>query len=134
MSTKARLQRLIADEVGQCCATDVDERLDALHELDADARLDDGDATTDIDALAALGSETRYRLARLLSAADGDLCVCELDPLVDVSESAVSHALSTLTDAGLVTRRKEGKWRYYDTTERAEALLSALDATREVAR
>ncbi|PSP51038.1 transcriptional regulator [Halobacteriales archaeon QH_3_68_24] len=85
------------------------------------------------DRLAALGTlsdDTRYRLARVLSAADGELCVCELSPLVAVSDSAVSHALSDLTEAGLVTRRKDGQWRYYDTTDRADALLEALDGTR----
>jgi len=132
MATTARLERLIADEVGECCAADVNDRLAALHELEASARVDEADEGSDLDALSALGSGTRYRLARLLAAADGELCVCELEPLVDVSESAVSHALSTLTDAGLLARRKEGKWRYYDTTDRAEALLSALDSTRKV--
>ncbi|QZX98701.1 ArsR/SmtB family transcription factor [Halobaculum rubrum] len=132
MATTERLERLIADEVGECCAADVNDRLAGLRELAASARVDEADEGSDLDALSALGSGTRYRLARLLAAADGELCVCELEPLVDVSESAVSHALSTLTDAGLLARRKEGKWRYYDTTERAEALLAALDSTRAV--
>jgi DNA-binding transcriptional ArsR family regulator len=130
MATTERLERLIADEVGECCAADVDDRLADLDALAADARTDETDEAADLDALSALGSGTRYRLARLLSDADGELCVCELEPLVDVSESAVSHALSTLTDAGLLARRKDGKWRYYDTTERADPLLDALDATR----
>jgi DNA-binding transcriptional ArsR family regulator len=51
-----------------------------------------------------------------------------------VSESAVSHALADLVDAGLVDRRKAGKWRYYRTTDRAARLLDALDATREAGR
>jgi DNA-binding transcriptional ArsR family regulator len=51
--------------------------------------------------------------------------------VVDVSDSAVSHALADLLDADLVTRRKHGTWRYYEATERARALLAALDATRE---
>lgn len=131
MATTERLERLIADEVGECCGSDVDERLADLHELEERAAVDEADEGSDLDALSALGSGTRYRLARLLAAADGELCVCELEPLVDVSESAVSHALSTLTDAGLLARRKEGRWRYYDATDRAEALLDALDSTRE---
>lgn len=132
MATTERLERLIADEVGECCGTDVDDRLTDLHALADGAAVDDAEEAADVDALSALGSDTRYRLARLLATAEDDLCVCELEPLVDVSESAVSHALSTLTDAGLLTRRKEGKWRYYGATARAEALLDALDATREV--
>lgn len=130
MESTNRLERLITDEVGECCAADVDDRLSDLRGLAE--RVELADAAEDVDALSALGSDTRYRLTRLLAAAEGDLCVCELEPLVDVSESAVSHALSTLTDAGLLTRRKEGRWRYYDTTARAEALIDALDATREV--
>jgi DNA-binding transcriptional ArsR family regulator len=66
----------------------------------------------------------------LLKAADRELCVCEINPIVDVSDSAISHALSDLYDAGLVTRRKDGTWRYYETTDRAEAILTALDETR----
>ena len=61
---------------------------------------------------------------------DDELCVCELSPLLDVSDSAISHALSKLTDAGLVTRRKEGKWRMYRATPRANAVLVALDGSR----
>jgi DNA-binding transcriptional ArsR family regulator len=124
---RTRLRRLIADEIGECCAGDVDDRLDDLDAL-ADA-VPDGPAP-DLRALQTLGDGTRHELARLLAAADGELCVCELAPLVDVSESAVSHALSDLAEAGLVTRRKEGTWRYYDSTDRARALLDALDGTR----
>lgn len=124
-----RLERLIADEIGECCAADLDERLAELDSLREEAPLDT--AVADARVLSALGNDTRYAIVRLLGAADGALCVCEFDPLLDVSESAVSHALSNLTDAGLLTRRKEGKWRYYDTTDRADALVAALDSTRE---
>ncbi|WP_394296231.1 ArsR/SmtB family transcription factor [Halorubrum lacusprofundi] len=87
----------------------------------------------DVELLSALGNETRYKIVRMLHAADGDeLCVCELSPLLDVSDSAISHALSKLTDAGLVTRRKEGKWRMYRATPRANAVLVALDGSRSL--
>ena len=124
-----RLRRLIEDEVGGCCDADVDARLDELTELtEAVPKRTDADRA----ALDTLGDETRYRVVRLLDAAEGELCVCEFSPLLGVSDSAISHALSDLTDAGLVERRKDGKWRYYRPTERAERLVGALDATREV--
>lgn len=122
-----RLRRLIADELGDCRDSDVEQRVDALEELSAEIP---ENYSADIDAFKTLGNDTRYRLVRFLDAADGELCVCELTPLLDVSESAISHALSDLADAGLVTRRKEGTWRYYDSTDRAERLVSALDASR----
>jgi DNA-binding transcriptional ArsR family regulator len=129
--TRDRLGRLLTDELGECCEGDVDDRLTELESL-REAAFADGLAR-DRTALSTLGDGTRYRLARLLDAAEGSLCVCELEPLVDVSASAVSHALSDLVDAGLATREKQGKWRYYEATPRASALLATLDETREVA-
>ncbi|MFB6106752.1 MAG: ArsR/SmtB family transcription factor [Halobacteriaceae archaeon] len=121
----SRLRRRLREDLGACCDADVDRRIEDLRSL-ADAV--DDDAVRPV--FAALGNETRYRLARALSVADGELCVCELEPLVDVSESAVSHALADLVDAGLLVRRKEGNWRYYSTTPLAESLFATAD--REV--
>ncbi|MDZ5810036.1 metalloregulator ArsR/SmtB family transcription factor [Halorubrum sp. AD140] len=84
----------------------------------------------DVETLAALGNETRYEALRLVAATEGGTCGCEIEPALDVSQGAVSQALSRLHDAGLVTRRKEGRWRYYDATERALRLLDVLDETR----
>ncbi|APX97992.1 ArsR/SmtB family transcription factor [Natronorubrum daqingense] len=127
MSQTDRLRRLLEDELDDCCDADVTDRLAELESLvDAVPTA----STSDLAALSTLGDETRHRLVRLLVAAESDLCVCEITPLVDVGDSAVSHALSDLTDAGLVSRRKEGTWRYYRATDRAERLLEALDATR----
>lgn len=123
-----RLERLLEDEIGECCAGDIEDRLAELDDLEASAPL--SNAAADVEVFAALGSETRYRLARLLVAAGDELCVCELQPLVSVGSSAVSHALSDLADAGLVERRQDGKWRYYRATDRAERLLGAVDDTR----
>ena len=123
----ARLRRLLEDRLEECRDADVSERIEDLHGLERGLPADEA---SDRAALGTLSDDTRYRLARVLSAADGELCVCELSPLVAVSDSAVSHALSDLTEAGLVTRRKDGQWRYYDTTDRADALLGALDGTR----
>lgn len=127
MSETGRLRNLLAEQLGECCDADVQNRLDGLTELDEAV---DGPRSADLAALKTLGDETRHRVVRLLVAADRDLCVCELDPLLDVSESAVSHALSDLADAGLVTRRKEGTWHYYRPTDRATELVAALDGTR----
>jgi len=122
-----RLERLVGQEGGECRDPDVEGRIETLESYAADVP---ADADRDVAALKALGNDTRYTVVRLLRAAGRELCVCEITPVVDVSDSAISHALSTLHDAGLVTRRKDGTWRYYETTERAEALLDALDGGR----
>lgn len=121
--TESRLGRLIADDVGDCCEADVDQRLGELDALVDEAFADDAASTV----FTVLGNETRYCLARLLAVADEELCVCELEPLVGVSESAVSHALSDLDEAGLVERRKSGNWRYYTSTPLAEELFATAD-------
>jgi DNA-binding transcriptional ArsR family regulator len=122
-TASSRLRRLVADEIDECCDADVDRRLMELEQLADDAFVDDSAQSV----FAVLGNETRYRLARVLAAADDELCVCELEPLVDVSESAVSHALSDLVDAGLADRRKDGNWRHYDSTGLADELFATAD-------
>jgi DNA-binding transcriptional ArsR family regulator len=121
-----RLERLITAESGDCCAGDIEARIDELDEHRPPAAA----AEADLRALKALSNDTRYAIVRLLVGAGRELCVCEINPVVDVSDSAISHALSDLHDAGLVTRRKDGTWRYYEPTGRAAALLAALDETR----
>ena len=123
-----RLEHLIEAQLGECCEADVTERLDWLETRAAAA---DETADGDVETLDTLGDATRYRLARILATADRELCVCELQPVADVSESALSHALADLRDAGLATRRKESRWRYYEATARARAIFDALDDTRE---
>jgi ArsR family transcriptional regulator len=86
----------------------------------------------DVQTLAALGNDTRYEALRMVANADGDgVCGCDLEPELDVSQGAVSQALSKLFAAGLLDRRKEGRWRYYTATERAHRLLDVLDDTRD---
>lgn len=86
----------------------------------------------DVRTLTALGNDTRYEALRLIADADDAVCVCELEPVLGVSQGAVSQALSRLFSAGLVERRKEGRWRYYTATPRAERLLRALDDARSL--
>jgi ArsR family transcriptional regulator len=81
----------------------------------------------DIQVLSALANRTRYGVLRVLASADSEVCACNLAPPLDVSQSTVSHALATLYDAGLVDRRKEGRWRYYRTTALADAVLAVFD-------
>lgn len=119
-----RLRRLLSDELGECCEADVESQLDDLASLEDDVAT--GQASEHVSVLSALANDTRYRIVQLLAAADSDLCVCELTPLLDVSDSAISHALSELNDAGLVERRKDGRWRHYRATDQAERLLAAL--------
>lgn len=124
-----RLRRYLETDLGECRDADVEARLAELESLEEGA--DETVLEADVTVLSALANETRYKIVRLLVLADQQLCVCEIAPLMDVSQSAVSHALSTLHEADLVTRHKDGKWRSYGPTQRAIALVTALDGTRQ---
>ena len=96
------------------------------HELSA------ADLRTDARLLSAVSNDTRYETLRYVAGAgEAGTCVCDLQPLVGVTQGTISNALSRLYDAGLVNRRKEGRWRYYTTTPAADRLLSTLDELRE---
>ena len=123
-----RLRRYLEDELGECRNDDLQNRLQELEDLEA--LLSEETVSQDVRTLSALGNDTRYRLVRLLVESGGELCVCEITPLVEVSDSAVSHAFARLVEAGLVTKRKEGRWRKYRATRRANALLTVLDGSR----
>lgn len=95
-----------------------------------DHPLSERELAADVQTLSAVGNDTRYEALRLIASEDDGVCVCELEPSLGVSQSAVSQALSRLYAAGLVTRRKDGRWRYYSATETARRLLDVLDETR----
>ncbi|WP_226008018.1 ArsR/SmtB family transcription factor [Natrinema salinisoli] len=122
-----RLRRYLDDELEECRNEDVERRLDELSTLEA--ALGTAQVDTELDVLSALSNETRYTLVRVLVAAQDELCVCELNAVVDVTESGLSHALSKLVDAGLVDGRKDGRWKKYRATNRAVALVTVLDGS-----
>ncbi|MAE61653.1 MAG: transcriptional regulator [Planctomycetaceae bacterium] len=59
----------------------------------------------------ALSDEARVRA--LMTLADGELCVCQIIKVVALSPSTVSRHMSILQAAGLIERRKDGRWHYY---------------------
>lgn len=122
-----RLRRYLDDEFGECRDEDVDRRLDELGTLEAALGTDR--VESELDVLSALANETRFTVVRVLVAAQTELCVCELQAVVDVSESGLSHALSALAEAGLVESRKDGRWKKYRATNRAVALVTVLEGS-----
>ena len=122
-----RLRRYLDDEIGECRNEDLERRLEELSTLEAG--LGTAQAEAELDVLSALANETRYTLVRVLVAAGEELCVCELNAVVDVTESGLSHALSTLVDAGLLEGRKDGRWKKYRATNRAVALVTVLEGS-----
>jgi ArsR family transcriptional regulator len=80
--------------------------------------------------LKTLADPTRLTLLKLLL--DRELCVCELQPLLGISQPAVSQHIAKLRVAKLVQERKGGMWTYYRADrERLMAGLGALTAFLE---
>lgn len=61
----------------------------------------------------ALGDPIRLQLVDVLRKHAGEVCVCELVPLFDLSQPTVSHHLKVLRDAGIVGSKRRGLWAYY---------------------
>ncbi|RJL31297.1 ArsR/SmtB family transcription factor [Bailinhaonella thermotolerans] len=80
------------------------------------------------DLFRLLGDQTRARLLYALLEA-GELCVCDLTAAVDVSDTAVSHALRLMRTAGIVASRRDGRMIYYRLADAHVRLL--LDLSRE---
>jgi DNA-binding transcriptional ArsR family regulator len=59
----------------------------------------------------ALSDESRLRA--LLAVKDGELCLCQIIQVLGLSPATVSKHMGILERAGLVMRRRQGKWRYY---------------------
>jgi ArsR family transcriptional regulator, arsenate/arsenite/antimonite-responsive transcriptional repressor len=86
------------------------------------------DAVDLAKAFKALADPVRLRLLSLIAAADdGEACSCDLEEPVGKSQPTVSHHLSVLADAGLITKRKAGRWVLCRVVpHRLDALRSAL--------
>jgi ArsR family transcriptional regulator, arsenate/arsenite/antimonite-responsive transcriptional repressor len=61
----------------------------------------------------ALGDPIRMQLVDVLRRNAGQVCVCELVPLFDLSQPTVSHHLKVLREAGIVGSERRGLWAYY---------------------
>ena len=61
----------------------------------------------------ALGDPIRLQLVDVLRKHAGEVCVCELVPLFDLSQPTVSHHLKKLREAGIVGSERRGLWAYY---------------------
>jgi DNA-binding transcriptional ArsR family regulator len=79
--------------------------------------------------LKAAADPNRVRILKMLES--GELCVCQITAVLDLSGSTVSKHLSLLQAAGLVDDRKDGRWVHFrlatdEINDYAQPLLSLL--------
>lgn len=77
--------------------------------------------------LKALADRRRLRIVNLLLEAGGEaVCVCEIQPLLGLSQGTVSYHLRLLVEAGVIAREARGTYSYFSLVP------GALEAVREV--
>ncbi len=71
-----------------------------------------------------IAEENRLKLICVLC--QQEYCVCELMPIVKLSQSLISHHLADLKEANLVADKKRGQKVYYRLTELGENIMQVL--------
>lgn len=80
--------------------------------------------------LKALSDPKRLRIVDMLSC--GEMCACVILEAFQVTQPTLSHDMKVLTEAGLVTDRREGKNIFYTLNlERLRVLQDTLGAIFE---
>lgn len=64
-----------------------------------------------VEVLKALADETRIRILNLLH--KETLCVCELEEILQISQSNTSRHITKLKNAKLIISEKQAQWVYY---------------------
>jgi len=75
-----------------------------------------------LKVIKALSDKTRIKLIKMLQARE--LCVCEMQASLGLSQPSVSKQLRVLEEAGLVESRKEGLWVIYRLADTAESVYA----------
>jgi ArsR family transcriptional regulator len=92
------------------------------------------DAARAAELFHALSDEIRVNV--VLSLMDGERCVCDLMADLDMAQSRLSWHLKSLSDAGIISGRREGRWNYYslnrDVLAEAGTILTSLKPTRRL--
>jgi ArsR family transcriptional regulator, arsenate/arsenite/antimonite-responsive transcriptional repressor len=64
----------------------------------------------------ALSDENRIKIFNLLQ--NNELCVCEIETILNLSQTNASRHLTKLKSAGILEMRKEYQWAYYKISEK----------------
>jgi ArsR family transcriptional regulator len=92
------------------------------------------DADRAAELFHALADPIRVEVVALLLG--GERCVCDLMADLDLAQSRLSWHLKTLSDAGVITGRREGRWNYYslnaDAIVEARSILDAVKPSRRL--
>lgn len=69
-----------------------------------------------VEVFKALGDENRLRILNILM--HYELCVCELELVLDLNQSNVSRHLAKLRQSGIINASKDAQWIHYKISDR----------------
>ena len=82
-----------------------------------------------IKVMKALSDETRIRIINILK--NGDLCVCEIEVLLDINQSNASRHLNKLENSNILQYYKKAQYVYYkinwDTVDEYPFIKDIID-------
>jgi ArsR family transcriptional regulator, arsenate/arsenite/antimonite-responsive transcriptional repressor len=64
----------------------------------------------------AIADKKRLQIMNILTQ-KGEMCVCDLAPMVDMAQSKLSYHLKILLDANIITKETRGTWSYYQLNQ-----------------
>jgi ArsR family transcriptional regulator len=92
------------------------------------------EARTSAIVFKSIADPHRVRIVNLLATAGEPLCVCDLTPLLGLSQPTVSFHLKKLVHAGLLDREQRGVWAYYSLNREALERLAIVFRLKEATR
>ena len=74
--------------------------------------------------MSALANKVRLRIVNLLL--EQELCVCNIQSILKMTEPRISRHLFILRQSNLIECRRDGKWCYYHIKSPTHAIFSVL--------
>jgi ArsR family transcriptional regulator len=96
--------------------------------------MSDADADATAAVFKALSDPARVRIVNVLVNAAAPVCVCDLTPVLGLSQATVSFHLKKLLSAGLLERERQGTWAYYSVDRAALARVGTVFETEGAVR
>ena len=109
VARKKEITEIMRACLGESCCMD---HFTEIQDLGAKIR-NDKEFLNLVDFLSVLGNKDRLLIIKTLNER-GELCVCELELLLDKSQPSISHHLRNLERLGLIRGWKKGKFTYYN--------------------
>ncbi len=84
------------------------------------------DIKKNVEVFKLLSNPIRLKIALLVSHSEG-LCTCDLEEILGCEQTLISHHMRSFKELGLVTERRDGKWKHYTLKdERVKKILEII--------